>query len=115
MAVTFGATMREPINRRRLLAFGAAIPGGLTMDFTVRSQAHAQAAQATHASRAPSSRRLEPLRSVDAGVLSISYYEEGPAEGSVVVLLHGFPYDIHSYVDVVPMLASKGCRVIVPY
>ncbi|MGA7070009.1 MAG: alpha/beta hydrolase [Bradyrhizobium sp.] len=65
--------------------------------------------------RAASSRRLEPLRSVEAGVLNISYYEEGPADGPVVVLLHGFPFDIHSYVDVAPMLAAKGCRVIVPY
>jgi len=85
------------------------------MDLSLTRRANAQAAQATDVSRAPSSRRLEPLRSIDAGVLSIAYYEEGPAEGSVVVLLHGFPYDIHSYVDVVPMLASKGCRVIVPY
>jgi pimeloyl-ACP methyl ester carboxylesterase len=65
--------------------------------------------------RAPASRRLEPLRQVDAGVLSIAYYEEGPADGPVVVLLHGFPYDVHSYVDVAPMLAARGCRAIVPY
>jgi pimeloyl-ACP methyl ester carboxylesterase len=65
--------------------------------------------------RAPSSRRLEPLRHVDAGVLNIGYYEEGPATGPVVMLLHGFPYDIHSYVDVAPQLAAQGCRVIVPY
>jgi pimeloyl-ACP methyl ester carboxylesterase len=56
-----------------------------------------------------------PLRHVDAGVLNIAYYEEGPADGPVVVLLHGFPYDIHSYVDVAPILAAKGCRAIVPY
>jgi pimeloyl-ACP methyl ester carboxylesterase len=65
--------------------------------------------------RAPSSRRLEPLRQVDAGVLNIAYYEAGPANGPVVMLMHGFPYDIHSFVDVAPQLASKGCRVIVPY
>ena len=65
--------------------------------------------------RASSSKRLEPLRSVDAGVLAIAYYEAGPADGPAVVLLHGFPYDIHSYVDVAPQLAEKGCRVIVPY
>ena len=64
---------------------------------------------------AASSRRLEPLRHVDAGVLTIAYYEEGPADGPVVMLMHGFPYDIHSYVEVAPMLAAKGCRVIVPY
>lgn len=65
--------------------------------------------------RASSSRRLEPLRHIDAGVLNIAYYEEGPAEGPVVMLLHGFPYDIHSYVDVAPLLAAQGCRAIVPY
>ena len=59
--------------------------------------------------------RLEPLRHVEAGVLDIAYYEAGPADGPVVMLLHGFPYDIHSYVDVAPMLAAQGCRVIVPY
>ena len=65
--------------------------------------------------RAPSSKRLEPIRHVDAGVLNIAYHEAGPADGPVAVLLHGFPYDIHSYVDVAPMLAAQGCRVIVPY
>jgi pimeloyl-ACP methyl ester carboxylesterase len=64
---------------------------------------------------ASSSHRLEPLRHVDAGVLNVAYYETGPADGPVVVLLHGFPYDIHSYVDVAPMLAAAGCRTIVPY
>jgi pimeloyl-ACP methyl ester carboxylesterase len=65
--------------------------------------------------RASSMQRLEPLRHVDAGVLNIAYFEAGPADGPVVILLHGFPYDIHSYVDVAPMLASGGCRVIAPY
>jgi pimeloyl-ACP methyl ester carboxylesterase len=65
--------------------------------------------------RAPSSHRLEPLRRADAGVLNVAYYEKGPADGPVVMLLHGFPYDIHSYVDVAPGLAARGCRVIVPY
>ena len=53
--------------------------------------------------------------SVDAGVLNIAYYEAGPADGPAVMLMHGFPYDIHSYVDVAPQLAAQGCRVIVPY
>ncbi|MGY4400398.1 alpha/beta fold hydrolase [Bradyrhizobium sp. USDA 3315] len=65
--------------------------------------------------RAPSTKRLEPLRHVDAGVLNIAYYEAGPSIGPAVLLMHGFPYDIHSYVDVAPMLAAQGCRVIVPY
>jgi pimeloyl-ACP methyl ester carboxylesterase len=67
------------------------------------------------AARASSSQRLEPLRHVDAGVLNIGYYEAGPADGPVAMLLHGFPYDIHSYVDVAPILAAQGCRVVVPY
>jgi pimeloyl-ACP methyl ester carboxylesterase len=65
--------------------------------------------------RASSTQRLEPVRQIDAGVLSIAYYEAGPADGPAVMLLHGFPYDIHSYVDVAPLLAAQGCRVIVPY
>ena len=72
-------------------------------------------AQAANPARAPSSKRLEPLRNIDAGVLNIAYYEAGPADGPVVVLMHGFPYDIHAYVDVAPQLAAQGCRVIVPY
>jgi pimeloyl-ACP methyl ester carboxylesterase len=66
-------------------------------------------------SRAPSTKRLEPLRHIDAGVLYIAYCEAGPTDGPVVMLMHGFPYDIHSYVDVAAMLASQGCRVVVPY
>ena len=65
--------------------------------------------------RASSSHRLEPLRHVDAGVLNIAYYEAGPVDGPAVMLLHGFPFDIHTYVDVVPLLAANGCRAIVPY
>ena len=65
--------------------------------------------------RVPSSKRLEPLQHIDAGVLNIAYYEDGPKEGPAVMLMHGFPYDIHSYVDVAPQLAALGCRVIVPY
>jgi pimeloyl-ACP methyl ester carboxylesterase len=65
--------------------------------------------------RASSSQRLEPIRHVDAGVLSIAYYDAGPVDGPVVMLMHGFPYDIHSFVDVAPLLAAQGCRVIVPY
>jgi len=56
-----------------------------------------------------------PLKQIDAGVLNIGYAEAGPANGPVVILLHGWPYDIHSYADVSPILASKGYRVIIPY
>jgi pimeloyl-ACP methyl ester carboxylesterase len=56
-----------------------------------------------------------PLKQVNAGVLNVGYAEAGPANGPIVVLLHGWPYDIHSFVDVTPMLAEAGYRVIVPY
>jgi hypothetical protein len=56
-----------------------------------------------------------PLKQIDAGLLNVGYAEAGPADGPVVMLMHGWPYDIHSYVDVTPLLASAGYRVIVPY
>jgi pimeloyl-ACP methyl ester carboxylesterase len=56
-----------------------------------------------------------PLKQIDAGLLNVGYAEAGPADGPVVILLHGWPYDIHSFVDVAPLLAAKGYRVIVPH
>ena len=55
------------------------------------------------------------LKQIDAGVLNVGYADVGPANGRPVILLHGWPYDIHSYVEVVPLLAAKGYRAIVPY
>jgi pimeloyl-ACP methyl ester carboxylesterase len=63
----------------------------------------------------PTAASFGPLKQIDAGVLNIGYAEAGPATGAAVILLHGWPYDIHSYVDVAPILAAKGYRVIVPY
>jgi pimeloyl-ACP methyl ester carboxylesterase len=58
---------------------------------------------------------FDSLKQIDAGVLNVGYAESGPANGPAVILLHGWPYDIHSYVDVAPLLAAKGYRVIIPY
>jgi pimeloyl-ACP methyl ester carboxylesterase len=55
------------------------------------------------------------LKQIDAGVLNVGYAEAGPGDGPAVLLLHGWPYDIHTYVDVAPLLAAQGYRVIVPY
>jgi pimeloyl-ACP methyl ester carboxylesterase len=55
------------------------------------------------------------LQRVDAGVLNVGYAEAGPADGPAVLLLHGWPYDIHSFVEVAPLLAAAGYRVIMPY
>jgi pimeloyl-ACP methyl ester carboxylesterase len=56
-----------------------------------------------------------PLKQIEAGVLNVGYAEAGPADGPVVILLHGWPYDIYSFVDVAPLLASAGYRTIIPY
>jgi pimeloyl-ACP methyl ester carboxylesterase len=65
-------------------------------------------------SRGPNT-SFDPVRQVAAGLLDVGYVDAGPADGPAVVLLHGWPYDIHSYVEVVPLLATAGHRVLVPY
>jgi pimeloyl-ACP methyl ester carboxylesterase len=60
-------------------------------------------------------RTFAAVKQIDAGDLNVGYVDEGPAKGPVVILLHGWPYDIHSYIDVVPMLTKAGYRVIVPH
>lgn len=63
----------------------------------------------------PGGEDLGPLKQIDAGVLNVGYAESGPANGRAVLLLHGWPYDIHTYDEVAPLLAATGYRVIVPY
>jgi pimeloyl-ACP methyl ester carboxylesterase len=58
---------------------------------------------------------FDSLKQIDAGVLNVGYAESGPASGTPVILLHGWPYDIHSYAEVAPLLAAKGYRVVIPY
>jgi pimeloyl-ACP methyl ester carboxylesterase len=72
----------------------------------------------TTASRTPSaigSHAFGPVRQIDAGLVNIGYVDLGPADGQAVLLLHGWPYDIHSYAEVAPALAAAGYRAIVPY
>jgi pimeloyl-ACP methyl ester carboxylesterase len=103
-------------DRRRFL-------GMAVMTMAVREAFVSESADAEshrqHAARAtaatPGANTFASLKQIDAGVLSIGYAESGPAGGPAVVLLHGWPYDIHSFVDVAPLLASKGYRVLVPY
>src|SRR3954453_8058013 len=106
--------MSDFVDRQRRLLLGAALLGIAAAPFASAGHDLAQAAPSA-SPRVSSSKRLEPLRRVDAGVLNIAYYEEGPATGPAVILLHGFPYDINCYVDVAPRLAAQGCRAIVPY
>ena len=64
---------------------------------------------------AEKSQSFGPIKQIDAGLLNVGYAEVGPANGRPVILLHGWPYDIHSYINVAPLLAAKGYRVLVPY
>ncbi|APG05069.1 alpha/beta hydrolase [Luteibacter rhizovicinus DSM 16549] len=100
------------MNKKIALAILATLAGTI-------GSAHAQSAQPlppqTTLSTTASQDPLGPLKHIRAGVLDVAYAELGPANGPVVILLHGWPYDIHSYEDVAPALAAKGYRVLVPY
>jgi pimeloyl-ACP methyl ester carboxylesterase len=100
------------MNKKIALAVLTALAGTI-------GSAHAQSAQQAPAQTslpAPSSQDpLGPLKHIHAGVLDVAYAELGPANGPVVILLHGWPYDIHSYEAVAPALAAKGYRVLIPY
>lgn len=71
--------------------------------------------EATGTMKAGTNSSFGALKQIDAGVLKVSYVEAGPTNGKPVILLHGWPYDIHSFVDVAPMLATRGYRVIIPH
>ncbi|HEY4356913.1 MAG TPA: alpha/beta hydrolase [Acidobacteriaceae bacterium] len=106
------------ISRRRFamtaLAAGAAIvaPGTLFAEGVLPSP---RSVRAVEPASAGSNTSFASLKQIEAGLLNIGYAEAGPANGPGVVLLHGWPYDIYSFVDVAPLLAAKGYRVIVPY
>ena len=104
--------MSEGVNheRRRFLSL-AALTAAATATFKTRSVQ----AQADGARRPGTNMPHGPPKQIDAGELNVGYAEAGPADGPVVLLLHGWPYDIHSFVGVTPILASAGYRVIVPY
>jgi len=94
-------------NRREFLDAALGLAGaGLAMP-TIAANSSAAPASA--------SRTFDSIRQIDAGALNVGYVDAGPTRGRPVILLHGWPYDIHTYVDVAPLLATAGYRVIVPY
>ncbi|WP_233233250.1 alpha/beta fold hydrolase [Bordetella sp. LUAb4] len=105
--------------RRRLLGSTSALAAlgvlNLGLGGTARAQGAQQGSSAQGSSRAAGTASFGTIRQINAGTLNIGYAEVGPANGPVAILLHGWPYDIHSFVDVAPMLAAAGYRVIVPY
>jgi pimeloyl-ACP methyl ester carboxylesterase len=111
--------MPEAINQHRRLFFRAAAATVAAVQLGMIRSAAAQSG-ATKAGRLPAVKpgtntSFGPLKQIDAGVLNVGYAEAGPADGAPVILLHGWPYDIHSFVDVAPLLASAGHRVIIPH
>lgn len=101
-------------DRRRFL--GAAAAAIVSNHFSTVNSAVAQSSEIMMtAVRTASHTSFASLKQVAAGLLNIGYAEAGPSDGQAVILLHGWPYDIHSFVDVAPLLASHGYRVIVPY
>jgi pimeloyl-ACP methyl ester carboxylesterase len=105
------------LDRRRFLgAAGMAVAAARLGVINPTSSPSGSRLQATpRASKPGFPRSFDSVKQIDAGLLNVGYAEAGPNNGTPVVLLHGWPYDIHSYVDVAPALAAKGYRVIVPY
>ena len=111
--------MPEGINHQRRRFFGSAAMTIAAAHLGVLGSADARASAikptGATTSKPGTNASFGPIKQIDAGLLNIGYAEAGPASGSTVILLHGWPYDIHSYVDVAPLLAAQGYRVIVPY
>jgi pimeloyl-ACP methyl ester carboxylesterase len=106
----------DDINQDRRRFFGTAAVAAAAAHFGMLAKADAQPARTTPPPIKPGTNTsFAPLKQIDAGVLNIGYAEAGPTTGPAVILLHGWPYDIYSFVDVAPLLASAGYRVIVPY
>jgi len=111
--------MPEQIDNPRRRFFGAAALTLATAQFGMIGSASAESGKATVGDtttiKPSTNTSFGPLKQIDAGTLNVGYADVGPADGPPVVLLHGWPYNIYSFVDVAPLLASAGYRVIVPY
>src|SRR5262249_47551858 len=111
--------MFEDIDHHRRRFFGTAALGFAAAQLGMMGSADAQSSKTKPAQLAAikpgTHTSFASLKQVDAGLLNVGYAGAGPADGPAVILLHGWPYDIHSFVDVAPPLASAGYRVIVPY
>src|SRR6202165_6250925 len=106
--------MSEEINHDRRRLIGAAVLTLAAAELATIASADAQSGK-IRPIKPGTNTSFGSLKQIDAGVLNVGYAEAGPANGPPVMLLHGWPYDIYSYVDVAPLLASAGYRVIVPY
>jgi pimeloyl-ACP methyl ester carboxylesterase len=105
--------MHESIDDDRRRFLGAALMG-MAMG-GLSAFVPAAVANGAHSRKNAMHPPLGPVKQIDAGVLSVGHVDAGRAGAPVVILLHGWPYDIHSFADVVPLLTAAGHRVIVPY
>lgn len=99
----------------KTIAVGGLLMTGFANAESVKKNNEVENEIKSGAVRSEKNHSLGPLKQIDAGVLNMGYAEEGPANGPVVILLHGWPYDIYSFADVAPLLASKGYHVIIPF
>jgi pimeloyl-ACP methyl ester carboxylesterase len=106
--------MCEEIDRDRRRLLGNAVWTIGAAELAMTGSGYAQSSRLAQI-KPGTNTSFSSLKQIDAGALNVGYAEAGPADGAAVILLHGWPYDIHSYVDVAPLLASTGYRVIVPY
>jgi pimeloyl-ACP methyl ester carboxylesterase len=104
-------------NRRRFLSTAAMtfVATQIAVIGSAKAQSNTQKSAVLPTVKPGTNASFASLKQTNAGLLNVGYAEAGPADGPAVVLLHGWPYDIYSYVDVAPLLASAGYRVIVPY
>jgi pimeloyl-ACP methyl ester carboxylesterase len=106
--------MSEEINHDRRRFLGTAVLTVAAAELAMLGSANAQSLT-INPIKPGTNTSFSSLKQIDAGVLNVGYAEAGPTNGPPVILLHGWPYDIYSFVDVTPLLASAGYRVIVPY
>jgi pimeloyl-ACP methyl ester carboxylesterase len=104
----------EGINRDRRRFIGNTAITIAAAEFGMIASADAQSSK-LNLIKPGTNTSFSSLKQIDAGVLNVGYAEAGPVHGAPVILLHGWPYDIYSFVDVTPLLASAGYRVIIPY
>src|SRR5712691_3131013 len=106
--------MSEEINHDRRRFLGTAVLTVAAAELAIVGAADAQSGKIGPI-KPGTNTSFAPLKQIDAGLLNVGYAEAGPANGPPVILLHGWPYDIYSFVDVAPLLAAAGYRVIIPY
>lgn len=107
--------MPQGFDRRRFLGLAAMSVAAAELGIIESASAQSGEIAPESAGKRGRNQSFDAIKQINVGLLNIGYAEAGPADGPAVILLHGWPYDIHSYVDVAPILAAEGYRVVIPY